>query len=112
VLVPGKAPASGAIDCGDVGAQGSSSGETRPVLDNGTTYVVAIAAEDTAYNVGVLSALACGTPQDVTGFYEAYREAGGQAGGGYCSFGPPHRGGAASVAGLLVAACALLRRRR
>jgi hypothetical protein len=112
VLVPGKPPAPGAIDCGEVGAQGASGGETRSVLDNGTTYVVAIAAEDTAYNVGVLSALACGTPQDVRGFYEAYREAGGQAGGGYCSFGPPRRGTLASVAALLVAACAFLRRRR
>jgi hypothetical protein len=82
------------------------------VLENGSTYVVAIAAEDTAYNVGVLSELACGTPQDVTGFYEAYRDAGGEAGGGFCSFAPARHGALAAAVASLVAACALLRRRR
>jgi hypothetical protein len=75
-------------------------------------YVVAIATEDNVNNVGVLSELGCNIPKDTTGFYEAYREAGGEAGGGFCSFSPARNGAAALGLGLLVGACALLRRRR
>jgi hypothetical protein len=112
ILIPGEPPPSNAIDCGSVGAQGASGGETSPVLTNGNEYVVAIATEDNVNNIGVLSELACNVPKDVTGFYEAYREAGGEAGGGYCSFAPARGGAAALGATLLVAACALLRRRK
>jgi hypothetical protein len=112
ILVPGEPPPSGAIDCGSIGAQGAKGGETNPVLENGVQYVVAIATEDNVNNIGVLSELACNVPQDTTGFYEAYREAGGQAGGGYCTFAPARRGAMATVLGLLLAACALWRRRQ
>jgi len=60
----------------------------------------------------VLSGLACGTPRDVTGFYEAYTEAGGQAGGGYCTFAPAHRDALWTGAALLLAAGAFWRRRK
>ncbi len=36
-------------------------------------------------NVGPVSNVACGTPEPVTDFYEAYRAAGGRGGGGFCS---------------------------
>jgi len=114
ILVPGattdKLPA-GFIDCGSIGAQGAKGGETTPVLGNDTGYAVAVATEDTVNNVGVLSTLACATPKDITGFYEAYRKAGGE-GGGYCTFAPAHTGAIAGALGFLLGACALLVRRR
>lgn len=111
ILVPGQAPPAGAIDCGTIGAQGAKGGETTPVLGNDSGYAVAIATEDTTNNIGVLSGLACATPKDIRGFYEAYRQAGGQAGGGYCSFAPA-RGAAAGALGFMLAVGALLVRRR
>ncbi|WP_438019300.1 hypothetical protein WMF18_09605 [Sorangium sp. So ce315] len=84
-LVPGQVP-DGLDPCGDVGKadQGSAGG-----LTNGKRYVVGVAAYDGVGNAGPLSALACGTPVAVDGFFEKYREAGGQAGGGFCSVGGP-----------------------
>lgn len=84
-LVPGQVP-DGLTPCGDVGKadQGSAGG-----LTNGKRYVVGVAAYDGVGNAGPLSALACGTPVAVDGFFEKYREAGGQAGGGFCSVGGP-----------------------
>jgi len=112
ILVPGEAPPAGAIDCGTVGAQGARGGETTEVLENGVNYAVAIATEDDANNIGVLSKLSCGAPQEITGFYEAYRAAGGQAGGGFCSFKPARTGGLATLLALGALACALAWRRR
>ena len=112
VLEPGQPPPAGAIDCGTIGAQGATGGETNPVLGNDSGYAVAVATEDTVNNVGVLSTLACGTPKDITGFFEAYRKAGGEGGGGYCTFGPAHTGAVAGALGFLLGACALLARRR
>jgi hypothetical protein len=112
VLVPDQAPPEGAIDCGTVGAQGATGGETKEVLENSVNYAVAVATEDDANNVGVLSKLACATPQDITGFFEAYRAAGGQAGGGFCSFGPSTRGSLATLFAFGALGCALLWRRR
>lgn len=112
VLVPGAPAPSDAIDCGSIGAQGADGGETTQVLENSVRYAVAIATEDDANNIGVLSKLGCGVPQDVTGFYEAYRNAGGQAGGGFCSFSPARHGAFASLLALGLGASLLLRRRR
>jgi len=112
VLIPDQAPPADAIDCGSVGAQGITSGETRQVLENDATYAVAVATEDNANNIGVLSQIACGTPQDITGFFEAYRDAGGKAGGGYCSFAPARNSALAWLFAVGVAASALVRRRR
>jgi hypothetical protein len=101
-----------AIDCGTIGAQGATGGETSPVLENDNPYVVAIATEDSVNNIGVLSNLACNTPKAVTGFYKAYRKAGGEAGGGYCTFAPAKHGALAMLIALILGACAFVRRRR
>ncbi|WP_437726890.1 hypothetical protein [Sorangium sp. So ce861] len=81
VLAPGEIPDS-AYRCGSLGRTGA--GEAGG-LRNGNSYVVGVAAYDIVGNAGPLSELACGTPIDVDGFFELYREAGGQAGGGFCS---------------------------
>ncbi len=81
-------------------------------LTNNLQYACAVTAVDDAGNEGLLSEVACGVPLPTTGFYEAYRDSGGLAGGGYCAFG---RGSAGSpfAAGLaLVGLTALLRRAR
>jgi hypothetical protein len=52
------------------------------------TYAVAIASTDAVGNVGRLSTIECGTPQPIVGFYEAYRAAGGTAGGDSCAMAP------------------------
>jgi hypothetical protein len=85
VLIPGEIP-DAQYRCGKVGRAG---GGEASGLSNGNTYVVGVAAYDLLGNAGTLSALACGTPVDVDGFFELYREAGGQAGGGFCSVGGP-----------------------
>lgn len=69
--------------CGSTDSPFSDSA-TASSLINGTTYAVAVAAVDTAGNSGPLSAVACGTPQEVDDFFELYRRAGGNGGGGYC----------------------------
>jgi hypothetical protein len=82
------------------------------VLDNNFPWAVAVAAEDSVNNIGNLSNLACGIPKDIRGFYEAYRQAGGEAGGGYCSFSPA-KGGSLAFALLCAAgAVSFVRRRR
>ncbi|HET9929157.1 MAG TPA: hypothetical protein VFQ35_00655, partial [Polyangiaceae bacterium] len=55
-------------------------------LENGQEYVCSIAGTDAYGNVGKLSGIACGTPKSVDSYYKVYRAAGGEAGGGYCSF--------------------------
>lgn len=111
VLVPGAAPPESGYGCGEEGSAQATDGTTSTLL-NGTRYAVAVAAEDAYGNVGELSSLACGTPQEVTGFFEAYRAAGGKGGGGFCSFGPAKRGMAPLALALLIGAVALLRRRK
>jgi hypothetical protein len=98
--------------CGDVGAKALSSAETDAELVNGVTYAVAVASQDNVGNIGVLSTIACGVPQEVTGYFEAYRLAGGQAGGGFCSFRPARRGAVPLALGLLLGLAVFARRRR
>jgi hypothetical protein len=111
-LIPGEDVPATAKECGTVGAVGATGGETNPDLTNGDEYVVAVAAEDTVNNLGKLSNLACGVPKDARGFFENYRDAGGQAGGGYCSFAPARHAGVAALLGGLGAFALLLRRRQ
>jgi len=99
VLVPGDPPPMENL-CGEAPGTGSSR-ETNP-LTNGVSYTVAVAGRDTFYNVGPLSNTVCETPEPVTGFFEAYRAAGGQAGGGFCAVNAGR-----SVTGALFAAFAL-----
>jgi hypothetical protein len=79
-----------AYGCGTV--QSTANGGEAAPLTNGVTYAVAIASVDSYLNVGPVSQVTCGTPQLVTDFYEAYREAGGKGGGGFCAIGrnPTH----------------------
>jgi hypothetical protein len=89
-------------------------------LENGIRYAVAIAPYDKVGNVGKLSTLDCATPEDVNDFFDLYREAGGKAGGGFCSVDGPGsaapRGvfaaAAAAVSGLMLGIRRLVRRRR
>lgn len=111
-LHPGEDPPADLVECGSVTSTGASKGQTNDTLENGVRYAVAVAAEDDANNIGKLSKLACGVPQEVTGFYEAYRAAGGEAGGGFCSFSPARRGSAAMGLLMILGTCALLARRR
>ena len=79
-------------------------------------YTIAVAAIDSVGNQGQLSEPTCATPMEVDDFFELYRDAGGEAGGGFCSCGIPgrHRRGLGAL-GLLAAfaiAGAARRRRR
>jgi hypothetical protein len=78
--------------CGSASA-GATQGEATG-LQNGLNYAVAVATVDTLGNVGPLSEIECGTPRPVTDFFEAYRDAGGDAGGGFCAIGHSRQSGA------------------
>jgi hypothetical protein len=80
-------------------------------LVNGVSYHVGVSATDTYANVGKLSTLACEVPQPITGFFKAYRAAGGAGGGGFCSF-SMKREPMPLLALLGLASCLVLRRRR
>ena len=68
-------------------------------LQNGVWYACGVAGVDKQGNTGHLSAIACGRPEPVKDFYEAYVEAGGEGGGGFCAFSrAPHRSALALVA--------------
>ncbi|MEZ4220730.1 MAG: hypothetical protein R3B13_07345 [Polyangiaceae bacterium] len=82
-LVSGSRPDS-KYQCGTIESAIADSAEARSLV-NGTTYAVAVAAVDRAGNSGPLSKVACGTPQEVNDFFELYRRAGGEGGGGFCS---------------------------
>ncbi|WP_437908498.1 hypothetical protein WME95_11895 [Sorangium sp. So ce327] len=113
LLVPGEIPDS-AQQCGSVGR--GSRGEATKNIVNGRSYVVGVAAYDQVGNAGPLSAISCATATDVDGFFEQYRDAGGQAGGGFCSIEGPVGAGRWAAAPLAAvaagAALGLLRRRR
>jgi hypothetical protein len=107
ILVPGEAVPAGVDHKGESNAstlQAEASG-----LTNGETYAVAVAGVDDFFNSGKLSTLACATPELVTGFFEAYRWAGGEAGGGFCAIGGKRSG--LSAAGFALAALGLVARR-
>ncbi len=112
VLVAGESAPAGLKDCGSTSATAKTSGQTNDTLSNGLNYAVAVAAEDKLGNVGALSNIACAQPQEVTGYFEAYRAAGGQAGGGFCSFAPARRGALPLSVALALGLVALARRRR
>lgn len=101
-FVAGMDP-SGLVECASV--PGITSIEAQaPGFDVGVLGAVAIAAYDNVGNVGKLSNIVCATPEEVTDFFEAYKAAGGQAGGGcYCHLG---RGEVSSL-GLLAFALGL-----
>jgi hypothetical protein len=106
-LVEGQDPPAGS-QCG-TSAQGSST-ITASGLTNGVAYSVAVAATDRYFNVGKLSNVECQTPQPITSFYEAYRNAGGTGGGGFCSI-SQRRAGLPLLLFSLIGLAAMLRRR-
>lgn len=112
-LIAGQDPPAGMTECGSVNSKLATS-VTATGLENGKSYAVAVTSEDAVGNTSPLSNVTCGIPQEVTGFYEAYRAAGGEAGGGFfaCSLAPARRGAYGALAALALAAAALWRRRR
>ena len=106
VLIPGEIPTIGY----NTQTNASTTNAEASGLTNGVTYAVGVASNDNFNNPGPLSSLSCATPEPVTGFFEAYRDAGGGGGGGFCSLGAtPSRLAAAFVA---FAAFAFVARRR
>lgn len=95
--------------CGS--AERTSSKGNATGLVNGVAYNVAVATTDIFFNTGVLSSVACAHPQPVTGFYEAYRDAGGRGGGGFCAF-SRHGEPLILLSVLGIGSCLVLRRRR
>jgi hypothetical protein len=83
ILVPGEPIPAGITHKGEASASALKAEASG--LTNGVTYAVAVAGVDDFFNSGNLSALDCETPELVTGFYEAYRWAGGKGGGGFCA---------------------------
>lgn len=82
-LIQGQRPDSKFL-CGTAGKTAKKGNATG--LINGVAYNVAVSTTDSYGNNGALSKVVCEVPQPVTGFFEAYRDAGGQGGGGFCSF--------------------------
>jgi len=80
-------------------------------LINNVPYWVSVATTDTYRNIGTVAAPACARPQPVTGFFEAYRAAGGEGGGGFCSF-SRHTRPVLLFTVLGLGLCLMLRRRR
>jgi hypothetical protein len=108
-LVPGQLPPL-ELQCARAGGRGTREARAGG-LQNGVTYAIAVAGVDRVGNSGQLSPLACGTPQEVTTFFEAYRLAGGEGGGGFCAFGLPGAPAGTFAGGLLAAGLLWLRRR-
>lgn len=82
-LVEGALPAN-LTECGKIVGSTATDGSTFG-LPNGVLYAVAVSAIDELDNPGFLSNVTCGTPENITTFFDRYVEAGGDAGGGFCS---------------------------
>lgn len=80
-------------------------------LSDGVSYGCGIAGYDKLENLGKLSNILCGTPGPVLDYFEAYRRAGGRAGGGYCQFGRTRASMIGTGFGILLVALALRRKR-
>lgn len=102
-LVAGTLPPSDAVVCGEVDVASSDNG-TASGLTNSVVYAVAVSAVDELGNPGPLSNVDCQAPEDLDEFFEAYRRAGGQGGGGFCSV---DRGTSGSIPWLLAASTLL-----
>ncbi len=91
----------------------TSSDATINGLTNGTSYAVAVVAQDVFLNPGQISMLVCQSPVLLNDFFQVYRSDGGQAGGS-CSLdmlGAP-AGGASFAVVAFSSMLALARRRR
>jgi hypothetical protein len=72
--------------CGRTVGASAGSGDKSGLVDN-EAYAVGVVGVDAVGNVGPLSAIECATPKEVSDFFEAYHQAGGKGGGGYCAMG-------------------------
>ncbi|MCU0692588.1 MAG: hypothetical protein MUF54_14400 [Polyangiaceae bacterium] len=97
--------------CGEVA--GGVSGTIKG-LKNEVQYAVAVAGVDALGNPGKLSNVACKIPRPTDDFFNVYREAGGQAGGSFCTTGGAvgHGAGFGGLGLLLAAAIGRIVRRR
>ncbi len=103
-LAPGQLPAlddDDIFECGDASGVSAREGKASKV-ENGIVYAVAVSARDQVGNAGPLSEVRCIAPQEVTTFFEAYKEAGGKGGGGYCGYTPRRSSPSAGWLGLLL----------
>jgi hypothetical protein len=102
------------LNAGATIASESSGNFTIVGLTNGVTYNVAVAAVDGSGNIGPASTLVCDSPAPVVDFWNAYRNSGGLAGGGFCALeavGLPV-GPTVAFAGAAAGLLAIARRRR
>jgi hypothetical protein len=84
------------------------------ILQNGISYTVGVAAVDTSYNASPIASAFVQQPVPTINLYQAYRDAGGQATGGYCALaGRGARLGTISLlAGVGLLGMVIFRRRR
>jgi hypothetical protein len=82
-LVAGEFPPAGAVPCASV--SNTSTSVAVEGLTFGQRYAFAVAAFDRVENDGPLSEIVCGETEPTIDFFEAYRAAGGQGGGGMCN---------------------------
>jgi hypothetical protein len=103
-------------ECGSIVGNTGSSVVAKDVggapLVNGTNYAVAVANTDKFGNVGELSGVICMTPEITTDFWDDYRKAGGQAGGGCATNASPGPSFAVGAIGIGFVTLAFSRRRR
>lgn len=90
VLQQGAYPTDDLKICGTVDSYSARSGNATG-LRNGRNYAVAVTAIDRLGNESALSNVRCNIPREVYTFYEDYRSAGGEGGGGFCTIGAPGR---------------------
>jgi len=95
---------------GNAGSSVTATSLRGQPLKNNVTYAVAVAATDAFNNVGPLSAPICEYPELTTDFWENYRKAGGDAGGGCTTSGAP-MGSMTAMASIGLVALSALRRR-
>jgi hypothetical protein len=107
-LVAGEIPVPPAFGCGSAGFVTEELTVTGLMDD--TQYAIGVSARDTLENNGPLSSITCVTPKATTGYYEAYRAAGGTAGGGFCSL--SRRPSPFAAGAVFVALAGLVSRRR
>lgn len=81
-------------------------------LTNNRTYTLAVASTDAFNNVGPLSTVVCQYPEETNDFWEAYRSAGGRAGGGCAASGDAPIGSLAAFGAAGAVVASMLRRRR
>jgi hypothetical protein len=116
-FTPGVVPSNEVLTrfvCGAASGAMSTS-KVIEVLSN-TPVAVAVASVDRVDNVGPLSPVVCTTPMPVNSFNDLYHNAGGTAGGGFCSLrrGSKHgnQAGWIGISLVLLAFCVQRRRTR